>query len=125
MHPCADHMATCDHCYSCEVLGICCCSTATRSPAVMDAAADDLLAEHLFDAAEQDRVLGLDLVRAFAVDHFNHALGYAPHLEPVELAIAMRCDFMHPTSPQAPKALPVSSPDFYHRHPLEVDHAQS
>lgn len=23
-HPCADHMASCDHCYRCDVLGECC-----------------------------------------------------------------------------------------------------
>lgn len=23
-HPCADHMEQCDHCYSCDVLGVCC-----------------------------------------------------------------------------------------------------
>lgn len=23
-HPCAGHMATCDHCYLCDVVGVCC-----------------------------------------------------------------------------------------------------
>lgn len=124
-HPCADHIATCDHCYSCDVLGICCCSTAGRTPAVVSAAADDLLAEKLIDAAEHDRVLGLDLVRAFAIDRINATLGHEPDFEQVELAIAMHTDFMRHASPQMPKALPVGSPDLYINHHPEVTHAQS
>ena len=27
-HPCADHMADCDHCYTCDVLGVCCATVA-------------------------------------------------------------------------------------------------
>lgn len=26
MHPCSGHMATCDHCFVCDVVGICCAS---------------------------------------------------------------------------------------------------
>lgn len=28
-HPCADHITTCDHCYSCDVLGTCCIAQPT------------------------------------------------------------------------------------------------
>lgn len=58
MHPCADHMATCDHCYSCDVLGICCASThSTGDSPTVTADLVDTFRQTL--AADLDRPLGL------------------------------------------------------------------
>lgn len=36
-HPCADHLALCDHCYTCEVLRVCCCSLSASQRAQLEA----------------------------------------------------------------------------------------
>jgi hypothetical protein len=36
-HPCAAHMASCDHCYLCDVLGICCASISPSQRALLAA----------------------------------------------------------------------------------------
>ena len=36
-HPCTDHMASCDHCYLCDVVGICCASVSPAERAQLEA----------------------------------------------------------------------------------------
>jgi|ERR1700733_3819547 len=36
-HPCADHMASCDHCYLCDVVGVCCASVPVAERAQLEA----------------------------------------------------------------------------------------
>ncbi len=37
-HPCASHMASCDHCYLCDVVGICCATLTASQRAQLEAA---------------------------------------------------------------------------------------
>lgn len=37
-HPCSDHMAQCDHCFCCEVVGICCGTISPQARAQLEAA---------------------------------------------------------------------------------------
>jgi hypothetical protein len=36
-HPCAAHIASCDHCFCCEVLKVCCASISTEQRAQLEA----------------------------------------------------------------------------------------
>jgi hypothetical protein len=36
-HPCTDHLASCDHCYLCETVGICCASVSSAVRAQLEA----------------------------------------------------------------------------------------
>jgi hypothetical protein len=36
-HPCAGHIRQCDHCYSCDVLGICCATVSAPQRALLEA----------------------------------------------------------------------------------------
>lgn len=123
-HPCADHMATCDHCYSCDVLGICCCSSAARAPAVVDAAIDDVLTEKLILAAEHDRLVGSDLARAFSADALSRVLCAVADRPSHELADAMQADLVRRRPSSEPQALPVASVDFETYEPMEVNRAR-
>jgi len=38
-HPCANHIASCDHCYCCDVLGICCAGLTAGQRARLEASA--------------------------------------------------------------------------------------
>ena len=53
-HPCAGHMATCDHCFCCDVLGICCATIPAEARARLEAGVapppDPLYAAVLADA---------------------------------------------------------------------------
>lgn len=69
-HPCADHYATCDHCYQCDVLGICCAST--RTPAA--AQPIDLPDDDLIEAFARDAHVGHPLRRAMELDQLRHRL---------------------------------------------------
>ncbi len=51
-HPCADH--PCDHCYLCDVVGICCASVASGQPAARLEADDRAQPEGLRAAIAQD-----------------------------------------------------------------------
>ena len=57
-HPCADH--PCDHCYSCDVLGVCCASAPSgRGKPGFQATPDQNLALHSAVLADIDRHVGL------------------------------------------------------------------
>jgi hypothetical protein len=36
-HPCSDHFSSCDHCFACDVLGICCASLSAEQQARLEA----------------------------------------------------------------------------------------
>ena len=63
-HPCQDHMATCDHCYSCEVLHVCCCASDSGLARVMAGPSDlDVMSEAVKEDAHSHLSLS-DLIRA-------------------------------------------------------------
>ena len=68
-HPCAGHMDTCDHCYLCDVVGVCCASvpsSAAASSCTGSCPHDDRLCEAV--VAERLMVVNLAaLVRAEAL----------------------------------------------------------
>ena len=68
-HPCAGHMDTCDHCYLCDVVGVCCATvprSATASSSTDSCQHDDRLHEAV--VAERLMVINLAaLVRAEAL----------------------------------------------------------
>jgi hypothetical protein len=68
-HPCADHMASCDHCYRCDVLGECCRTplpgVAVRPPVV--AVQRDVLHDAVIEDARSAAPTLSQLVRAEGV----------------------------------------------------------
>lgn len=40
-HPCADHMASCDHCWLCDELGVCCASVSAAQRTQLEAARNE------------------------------------------------------------------------------------
>ena len=67
-HPCAGHMDTCDHCYLCDVVGVCCASVPSSALASSTGSCqhDDSLHEAV--VAERLTVVNLAaLVRAEAL----------------------------------------------------------
>jgi hypothetical protein len=36
-HPCSNHLSSCDHCYVCDVLGVCCASLSAKQRARLEA----------------------------------------------------------------------------------------
>ena len=70
-HACAAHLATCDHCYSCEVLGVCCASGAAAGRSSPSTRSDlDFLREAMAEDAA-NRTTFAELVYA---DHLNHSI---------------------------------------------------
>lgn len=51
LHPCADH--PCDHCYTCDVLGIC-CSTISSSQRALFETCGEIQRERLHDAINDE-----------------------------------------------------------------------
>jgi hypothetical protein len=69
-HPCADH--PCDHCYVCDVLGVCCASISPEQRAQLEAAAQACDAERFRQAimAEAGQLVTLaNLISAEASRH--------------------------------------------------------
>jgi hypothetical protein len=117
-HPCASHINTCDHCYSCEVLGICCTSTPasvfvasaiTDLGALRQAIAEDAADRTSFADLVQIDGLTRSLIELLAVaeertsdvDTDSSQLAAAPALP------AAPFDAPHPT-PTAMPALPAA-----------------
>ncbi len=112
MHPCAGHMATCDHCYSCDVLGICCCaggttsstSSAFTSPVPTPGKLDDIQAAMRVDAAQESpltRAFGADRIRRLLPALMNNEVGGLSVIEAAE------------KPPIEPLALPAGTEDVH------------
>jgi hypothetical protein len=52
-HPCVDHLASCDHCYLCDVVGVCCATISPAQRAQLEAG-DSAQRERLYAAITQD-----------------------------------------------------------------------
>jgi hypothetical protein len=52
-HPCDGHL--CDHCYICDVVGICCATLSAEQRAQLEAAANNSSDERLREAVKQER----------------------------------------------------------------------
>jgi hypothetical protein len=96
-HPCQDHMATCDHCYQCDILGVCC------AHGHVDDVAELML------AMQCDADLGFELLRAAEADRIRVRLGRvtAPELSPLTQAAAR--DAVRIQQPTPPLALPSTT----------------
>ena len=82
-HPCAGH--ACDHCYTCDVLGICCSTGRVATARVAEMPDDDLI-----EAFERDAHVGHPLLRAAALDRLKGVVTdqQAPDLPPLLRALA-------------------------------------
>lgn len=82
-HPCADHMASCDHCYRCDVLGECCANHPTGDLVTQAVRLGDLA--RLRSAIERDLtgcVSLSDLIRTESAVHITHRrTASSPHPE--------------------------------------------
>jgi hypothetical protein len=70
-HPCADH--PCDHCYLCDVVGICCqtvagtapvAATTPAAPAIVRIDPDEALRQAILAEQHEGRPILADLIRA-------------------------------------------------------------
>lgn len=84
-HPCADHFASCDHCYSCEVLGICCAAVPNAQRSSIEAqgaTSPDVLHEAIVQDANTAPNL-LELIRSKSDPRRAHLLMPGPISEPI------------------------------------------
>lgn len=75
-HPCHDHIDACDHCHSCDVLGVC-CRTRSHSHSSVDAASqlDDL---DLTAAWHRDQGHSSPLSRALELENRPRVARHVP-----------------------------------------------
>lgn len=82
-HPCAGHMASCDHCYLCEILKICCASVPAGQRMRLEAEhrAQHDLRVAIAKEAETTPSLGALVAADAEHDRSTHALPAAPTAE--------------------------------------------
>lgn len=100
-HPCADH--ACDHCYTCDVLGICCSTGRVTSAPVADLPDDDLI-----EAFARDAHIGHPVLRADALDRLKGVVTDQPASDLPPLLRALARDEAKCATADQP-ALPAST----------------
>jgi hypothetical protein len=126
-HPCAGHMATCDHCYLCDVVGVCCMTApATSQPAASPPDELTILREAIAEDGRSRSNL-TDLIQSDAIRQV---------LDRPSPAVPTRFERRNASAPdgqsaieprQQPALPPASAPDpIFHTQPTErKDHAHN